>query len=181
MRILIVPGLGDSEPDHWQSRWLRTLPGAEKVAQRDWHSPRAEDWVRQLDVAVMSRPDPVVLIAHSLACSAVVAWAGRSGGGAGRVRGAMLVAPADVDAPTLPAGPTGFGPMPLAALPFPALVVSGRDDDFVSIERAQFFAKCWGARFVDAGPAGHLNLAAGFGPWPAGEALLDEFRKSLQQ
>lgn len=34
--ILIVPGLFDSGPDHWQSHWQRALPTAERVEQSDW-------------------------------------------------------------------------------------------------------------------------------------------------
>ena len=33
-------------------------------------------------------------------------------------------------------------------------------------------ADAWGARFVDAGPSGHLNTASGLGDWDSGHALL---------
>ena len=46
--ILIVPGLFDSEPDHWQSHWQRTIPGAERVEQSDWERPRLGDWTASL-------------------------------------------------------------------------------------------------------------------------------------
>jgi predicted alpha/beta hydrolase family esterase len=49
-------------------------------------------------------------------------------------------------------------------------------------KRARFFARAWGARFVNAGPCRHINIAAGFGPWPAGEKILDELvRESRRQ
>jgi predicted alpha/beta hydrolase family esterase len=44
-RLLIVPGLHDSGPTHWQS-WLQALHrGALRVQQRDWNDPlRASLW-----------------------------------------------------------------------------------------------------------------------------------------
>ena len=39
--ILIVPGLHDSEPDHWQSRWQQKLSTARRVAQQDWSCAQA--------------------------------------------------------------------------------------------------------------------------------------------
>ena len=45
---------------------------------------------------------------------------------------------------------------------------------FVTFERAQYFANCWGAALEDAGNAGHLNADSGYGPWPRGKELLSE-------
>ena len=80
--------------------------------------------------------------------------------------------PSDVEAPTYPFGTTGFKPMALQRLPFPTIVVASRNDQFVTFERAQFFASCWGSELEDAGNAGHLNTDAGYGPWPRGKELL---------
>jgi hypothetical protein len=33
-------------------------------------------------------------------------------------------------------------------------------------------ARLWGSRFVDAGPAGHINGDSGVGDWPEGKRLL---------
>jgi predicted alpha/beta hydrolase family esterase len=73
---------------------------------------------------------------------------------------------------TFPA--TGFAPIPLLTLPFPSIVVASEDDPWVSLERAGFFAERWGSRFQNIGKAGHINLAAGFGPWPQGLELLQQ-------
>ena len=35
----------------------------------------------------------------------------------------------------------------------------------------------WGARFIDAGPGGHLNGESGLGDWPEGRKLLTDFLK----
>jgi predicted alpha/beta hydrolase family esterase len=34
-------------------------------------------------------------------------------------------------------------------------------------------AQCWGAELIDAGEVGHLNPAAGFGPWADALPLID--------
>jgi len=44
MNLLIVPGLHDSGPAHWQS-WLQSLHrGALRAQQRDWSDPQLERW-----------------------------------------------------------------------------------------------------------------------------------------
>lgn len=167
--ILIVPGLYNSGPDHWQSHWELALD-AERVDQTDWEQPRLGDWTASLAEAVRRNPG-AVLVAHSLGC-ALVAHLAQISGGRG-IGGALMVAPADVNREG-PAGRllTGFSPIPRQRLPFPALVVASRDDPYVEIERAEAFARGWGARFVDLGRAGHINVASGHGPWIKGRTLL---------
>ena len=53
-------------------------------------------------------------------------------------------------------------------------LVGSSDDEYVAPERARFFAERWGARYVDAGPRGHLNSASNLGSWAEGQALLEE-------
>jgi len=53
------------------------------------------------------------------------------------------------------------------------LVVASESDPFCAIDRARDFAHAWGADFRDIGPAGHINTAAGYGPWPELPALLN--------
>jgi hypothetical protein len=170
--ILIVPGLYNSGPDHWQSHWERALPSAERVDQVDWERPTLGDWTISLAEAVRSRPG-AILVAHSLGCALVCHLAQVTGGRG--VRGALLVAPADVNREG-PAGRLliGFSPIPRPRLPFPTLVVASRDDPYVAIERAEAFARGWGSRFVDLGRAGHINVDSGHGAWPRGRVLLNE-------
>ena len=78
---------------------------------------------------------PVVFAAHSLGCALVAHWAASSKQ-LTRVRGALLVAPSDVEAPSYPAGTVGFAPMPLRKLPFSSIVVASSDDEYVAPERA---------------------------------------------
>jgi predicted alpha/beta hydrolase family esterase len=175
-RILVIPGLGGSGPEHWQSRWEALHPGHLRVAQRDWDRPARDEWVGALDRAIAaacSSAEPPVLVAHSLGCALVAHWARRHTSARARARAALLVAPADVDAPDrTPPETRGFAPMPLDPLPFAATVVGSDDDPYVALTRARGFAAAWGAAFVDAGARGHLNAASGLGDWPEGRALL---------
>jgi predicted alpha/beta hydrolase family esterase len=171
MTVLTVPGLSGSGPAHWQTRWERLYPRHVRVEQRDWEHPDLGGWLSALAGAISSAGGPVVLAAHSLG-TVLVAHAAARGLTAG-VRGALLVAPADVESPTrTPPETHGFAPIPLASLPFPATVVASQDDPYVAFERARAFAAAWGAGFVDAGARGHLNAASGLGDWPEGHELL---------
>jgi predicted alpha/beta hydrolase family esterase len=170
--ILIIPGLHNSGPEHWQSHFERELEGPVRVEQAEWNTPVCRDWTSVLDSAIQHYGSNVVLVAHSLGCATVAHWAARY---KREITGALLVGPSDVEAPTYPSGTTGFTPMPLDRLPFPAIVVASRNDPFVTFERAQFFASCWGSAIEDAGDAGHLNTDAGYGPWPRGKELLRRF------
>jgi predicted alpha/beta hydrolase family esterase len=174
--VLILPGLYNSGPDHWQSRWESVHPEFRRVLQDDWERPRCADWTARLEAAVLATPG-AVLVAHSSSCALVAHWAGTAG--SGRVRGALLVAPSDTEAASYPAGPTGFDPMPLARLPFPSILVASTDDQYVTLERARTFADAWGSRLVTVSDAGHINGQSGLGDWPAGFALLQELRRGL--
>lgn len=172
--VLILPGYGDSGPDHWQRHWERDDPALRRVVQDDWLMPRLQDWVATLDRHVRECDTPPVLLAHSLACSLVAHWATRS---TAAVKGALLVAPADVDSPNhTPDEVRNFSPMPLVSLPFPSIVVASTDDPFVTLARAAAFAKAWGSRLVTLEGAVHINGDAGYGPWPEGKKLLAELR-----
>lgn len=169
--VLIVPGWGDSGPAHWQTLWERAHPDFRRVVQRDWHYPVRAEWVETLEQAIRAAARPVVVVAHSLGCIAVAHCAGDR---ALPVRGALLVAPPDVEDPDFPPVIEGFAPVPRHRLPFPSTVVASRNDPFSAFERSGELATAWGSRLVDVGDSGHLNADAGFGPWPRGEALLAE-------
>jgi len=124
-----------------------------------------------LETAVAAAGDDVVLIAHSAGCALVAFWAAAT---SLRVRGALLVAPSDTEAPSYPIGPTGWRPLPLVPLPFPSIVVASSNDEFATLDRARLFADSWGSRLVDLGAAGHINAESGLGCWPRGRELLAE-------
>lgn len=169
--VLILPGLGDSGPRHWQSLWQESSPGFRRVVQRDWETPDRAEWVATLEASVAAAGEPVVLVAHSLACALVAHWAPQA---RGRIAAALLVAPSDVDERArTPDVVRSFGPLPLARLPFPTILVCSRNDPYVDFARGEAFARAWGSRLVDAGSAGHINSDSGHGNWPEGRAILE--------
>jgi predicted alpha/beta hydrolase family esterase len=174
--VLLLPGLWNSGPEHWQSHWERLAPAVfRRVNQREWERPAAREWIETLDRAVAEAGPGAVLAAHSLACALVAHWAG---GTRRAIRGALLVAPSDVEAPSYPEGTTGFKPMPLERLPFPSIVVASDDDPYVTPSRARHFAAAWCSRLVKVRGPGHLNSASRLGDWPPGLALLRELEGS---
>jgi hypothetical protein len=174
MTVLIVPGLYGSEPAHWQSRWEAEVAQAERVQQDDWGAPQLEAWVDTLRRHVLKRPG-AILVGHSLGSTLIAHLAARHPGLP--IGGALLVAPAD---PELRAsrirGIAAFGPVPDEPFGFPAIVVASRTDPYMEIERARVIANMWEAAFVDAGDAGHINVASGHGGWPEGLRLLDQLQ-----
>jgi predicted alpha/beta hydrolase family esterase len=172
--VLIVPGWGDSGPRHWQTLWERANPGFRRVVQRDWEYPIRAEWVETLRRTIGAGGPAAVVVAHSLGC---IALAHCANDGALPLKGALLVAPPDVEDPDFPPVIEGFTPVPRARLPFPSIVVASRNDPFAAFERSRSLAEAWGSRFVDAGSSGHINADAGFGPWPLGETLLAELMR----
>lgn len=165
-RIVIVPGWRNSGPDHWQSLWAGQLPHAERVDQEDWLVPHREPWVAALEAQVLSAPEPVVIVAHSLGC---ITAAHMGAEASARVKGALLVAPAD---PERRAQLADFAPVPYAPLPYRSVLVASSNDPYCPIRRAGAYARAWGSEFVRLQNAGHINVESGFGDWPLGLALL---------
>ncbi len=171
--FLILPGLGNSGVDHWQSYWCLSFRNASRVLQDDWDAPVLADWLARLDAAIAGGTRPAVLICHSLSVSLAAHWAARNR--PGRVAAVFLVAPTDVEDKThLPDSVRGFAPMPRTPFPVPALVAASTDDPYVSRARAESFAKAWGADFCNVGELGHINSATQLQYWPQGLLLLGQ-------
>ena len=164
--IIIVPGWRDSGPGHWQTLWAERLPQARRVVQDDWHTPTRSAWVARLEETVLEQPGPVVIVAHSLGC---ITTAHMKPEVAARVRGALLVAPAD---PERRAVLSDFAPVPYAALPYRSILVASSNDPYCPIRLAGAYARAWGSEFVRLQNAGHINVDSGHGEWPLGRALL---------
>jgi predicted alpha/beta hydrolase family esterase len=165
--VLLLPGWQNSGPGHWQTEWER-VHGDQRVQQHEWMRPLRGDWSARV---VADAAGPVVLAAHSLGCILTAWWAAHTRH-AHKVRGALLVAPGDVERPDLAAQIPGWAPIARQALPFPAVLVSSRNDPYCSFERAQAMAADWGARCIDYGERGHINAESGLGTWPEGRAML---------
>jgi predicted alpha/beta hydrolase family esterase len=172
--LLILPGYGGSGPEHWQTLWERAHPEFRRVEARDWDRPDRDEWVAALEAAVKESGPETILVAHSLACLQVAHWAAEHPESARTVHAALLVAPPDPDQPDFPDMITGFSPLPLKPLPFPALVVGSTNDPYATPEFTEGCAKGWGARFVSVGAKGHVNASSGLGEWEEGWALLEQ-------
>lgn len=167
--ILIIPGLGNSGPQHWQSSWESTY-NFTRIEQQDWETPVCRDWTATINDYV-SKYDPknVILVGHSLACATIAYWAQQYNVS---IKGALLVALSDTEADTYPTGTIGFMPVPLFKLPFPSIAVASSNDYYVTLNRATQFAEAWGSEFVNIGDAGHINASSGHSEWNEGLELL---------
>lgn len=174
--VLVLPGFGNSGPGHWQTLWEARHPAWRRVELGQWDAPVCEAWVRVLDEAVGQCAAPPLLVAHSLACLLVAHWAQRS---TALIHGAFLVAIPEPGNPSFPPTARGFTPVPMQPLKFPSRVVASANDSFGSSTFARRCATAWRSRFVDIGEAGHINVDSGFGEWPEGYRLFQDFVQEL--
>ncbi|WP_434770708.1 RBBP9/YdeN family alpha/beta hydrolase [Curtobacterium flaccumfaciens] len=197
---VIVPGIWNSGPDHWQSVWEReqqnghdqhdqrdqrdhhSQRAAVRIAPTSWSDPEPDDWRAAISAAVASCTEPPVLIAHSLGVLAVADWLATTGDAPALVAGAFLVAPPDPLGAAFPAEASGFvAPRPVpAAQQVPTRLVVSDDDPYCSADRGVVFADVMGADVVRVGPLGHVNVASGVGAWSAGRELLRAFEDGLR-
>jgi len=179
-RVLIAPGLHNSGPDHWQSRWQRLFPAFERVEQDDWQTPDLQRWSARVDEVRQrggrdnsdnSDQRPTLIIAHSFGSLATVHSLARDPAG---IAGVLLVAPAD---------PDKFGVaelLPQQALPVPSVMVGSTNDPWMAAPRAKLWAQRWHSRFIDGGALGHINAESGLGDWPAGLEILHFLAEKAQ-
>jgi len=176
--VLIVPGLRDHVPEHWQTLLEAGLPNARSVPRMEHDKFSLAAWVEALDRSLAAIHGPVILVAHSAGVLITVQWALDH---RRPIRGALLATPPDLSRP-LPAGypaqavllANGWLPTPRARLPFPSIVAASTNDPLAQSDDVASLARSWGSRLVDVGAVGHLNPAAGFGPWPRAQELIAE-------
>lgn len=166
-KTLIIPGLDGSPAPHWQNWWARTDPNAMLVDMPAPHRPVREAWEAALAVTVIKHPNSI-LVGHSLG-SVIIAqllanWPDL------KVRGAILVAPADASKCDRA---KGFGHFPKASFDVPSVLVASRNDPWMPYDQAEDLAETWGSELVDLGHAGHINVASGYGPWAGGKLIRD--------
>lgn len=169
-RLLVIPGLGDSPPDHWQS-WLQARhAGAVRVVQRDWARPDLDRWASRIgSVLARSGPAPWLAVAHSFGVLALVRHLALQPGSP--IAAALLVAPADPDK-------FGLGEhLPQQALPLPSTLVLSSSDPWLALPKGQRWAQRWGSACIHLGAAGHVNVASGFRTLP----LADHWVQALTQ
>lgn len=173
---LIVPGLGNSGPEHWQTFFENSGDNFKRITQQEWDAPVCNDWVTSIDKAVSDYDvASVILIGHSLGCTTIAHWATRY---KKKIKGALLVAPSDVEGQEYTFPAKGFLPMPTEKINFKTIVVASEDDPWVSLERAKHFAENWGSEFINIGKAGHINAASGHKEWKEGFDILKRLTDS---
>jgi predicted alpha/beta hydrolase family esterase len=177
--VVLVPGLSNSGPGHWQTLWQAQRGDCRRAHLGDWDRPTRDRWVQRLDSAIRQNGairqnnGPVVLVAHSLGCHAVAWWANTTPDAAKLVRAALFVAPAEVDFFPIDERLEDFSPTPAVPLPFASLLVASQNDPYMNIHSARQLARRWGADFLDAGLLGHINAQSGLGDWAQGQDLLE--------
>jgi uncharacterized protein len=172
--IVIVPGLRDHVPNHWQTLLAAELPDSITVPRMEGAQASEKlscaAWVERIERTLSAVQGPVILVAHSGGVMMLAHWARLH---RRPIRGALLAAPADLELP-LPEGyPTmdalrqnGWLPVPRERLPFRSILAASTNDPLAHFERVAQYAADWGSDLVDIGAVGHLNPAAGFGEWP---------------
>jgi len=176
--VLIVPGLRDHVPDHWQTLLAAKLPNVHTVPPLEQDKLSRAARVEALDFTLRAIDGPVILVAHSAGVMMVAHWAQSHSHVS--IKGALLATPADVENPFPVGYPTtdtlrdhGWLPVPRRPLPFPSLLAASRNDPLCAFARAQTMADDWGSELVDLGSVGHLNPAAGYGEWPQAMELIE--------
>lgn len=142
---LLPDGGPQARAEPWIVHWQAS--GHALLEQHDWQRPLRGDWSARLQETLVDAPGPVVLVASGLGCILTAWWAAHSPVAA-KVRGALLIAPADVEQPALREQLPGWSPIALQPLPFPCLVVGRPPPADCSLERAQALAQAWGAAFA---------------------------------
>jgi len=175
VRLLVIPGLNDSGPAHWQT-WLQGhfSRHAVRVEQDDWARADLARWSQRIALTLARDPGTRwVAVAHSFGCLALLHHLAQ-GGGEG-VQSALLVAPAD---------PAKFGvatQLPQSQLAVPSVLLASETDPWMKFESACAWARVWGSQLLSLGDAGHINTEAGFGPLPQAKNLVEQMVQRLER
>ncbi|HSW18474.1 MAG TPA: alpha/beta hydrolase [Ramlibacter sp.] len=183
--VLIVPGMRDAVPQHWQTLLAASLAAqgvpVREVAPMGRENLNCKRSLDAIEAAAAAIDGPLVVVAHSGGSVMVAHWAKWT---RRAVQGALLATPPDLSKPmpdpllsfeALQAG--GWLPVPQQRLPFPSILAASRNDALATYESAAAMAKDWGSTLVDLGEVGHLNPASGFGEWPRALDLIAQLQE----
>ena len=166
----IVPGLGGSGPEHWQTYFEQSGNNFQRIIQQNWDEPDINEWVKTIDNAISTYdPQTVVLVGHSLGCPTIAQWAARSHK---KIKGALLVAPPDIEDFQEKLHIGLFSSLPTDKIEFPTIVVASTNDHWDKNQKAAFYASHWGSKLLTVGDAGHINDLSGYGNWEEGLEIL---------
>jgi predicted alpha/beta hydrolase family esterase len=176
--VLIVPGLRDHAPEHWQTLLASRVTRVRTIAPMGRGDLDCKARIDAIEGEAANINGPIILVAHSGGVIAAVHWARLT---QRAVHGALLATPADFEEPLPDGYPSmkalennGWLPVPRCALPFRSIVAASRNDPLARYERISALALAWGSRLVDLGEVGHLNPDSGFGDWPQADAFINE-------
>jgi len=176
VRVLIVPGLHDGGPGHWQTQLQQRHRSALRVQQHDWSVPALERWADRLIETLAHEPrGPWVAVAHSFGCLALVQALQRGAPASSGIEAAVLVAPTD---------PRKFGVskwLPSQPLPIASTLVASCTDPWMPFASAVSWSHVWGSQLVDLGDAGHIDVDSGHGPWPLGQQIVERHIQKLNR
>ena len=172
-RLLVIPGLHDSGPAHWQTWLQQQYRDSHRVVQRDFSRPDLARWAeriqRTLDGAAHERASGGwIAVAHSFGCLALARHLADHRDSP--IRQALFVAPAE---------PDKFGlteSLPHHRLHIPCSLIASQNDPWMSAASALRWASRWGAGYSNLGAVGHINTEAGFGPFPRARRWVEAAR-----
>lgn len=178
IHTVIVPGVGGSEYNHWQTILQKQLmPSCSRVQQTDWNLPILKNWVTELVKTVTAIKGDIQIIAHSFGCLTTVAALAQHPELNSKVKNLVLVAPAN---------PARFGDSGFARnsqndyqtyfhqlkILVPTHLIISENDPWLEFQDALQLAKSWKLNPINLGQVGHINVASGFGSFPELEDYL---------
>ena len=168
VHTVIVPGVGGSEAQHWQSWLQQQIVSSSRVQQKHWDRPLLNEWVAQFVKTVAAIKSPVQIVAHSFGCLTSVAALAEHPELRAKVKNLILVAPAN------PArfGESGFARHSLTdykqyfhqlSIDVPTTLLISENDPWLGYVDALQLAQAWKLTPINLGQVGHINVASGFG------------------
>ncbi len=129
LTVLLVPGIQDSGPEHWQTCWQQRHPHWLRIAKRDWLEPDLDGWVAAIRRELGEQHSPLLFVGHSFGALSSWYFASRS---PVEVAGVVLVAPAE---------PVRFeleDRILATPLPLPSLLFASHNDPLLAFSRARY-------------------------------------------
>ena len=183
-QFLILHGWGGSGPGHWQN-WLTTQLRAAGESVRFPQLPKPDephlsDWLNTLKRELSAMPGTRIVVCHSLAVLLWLHYARQpESGPADRL---LLVAPPGpaVNNPQVETFfPPPRDPAPLHASAREIVLVCSEADPFCPEQAEKYYGEPLDIQTIRLPSAAHhINVAAGYGPWPWVETWCRQGRQS---